>query len=84
MIKDVLTDSTGAKVISVILGLGLAVIFRRSCKGNRCVVVNGPGKEAIENYYYKLEDTCYKYRPYVVDCEDGEKKKNVITRSNKP
>lgn len=73
MIKDVLADTTGAKVISALLGLGLAVIFRKTCKGDRCVVVNGPSKEVIDKYYFKLEDACYKYKPYAVNCETGNK-----------
>ena len=71
--RDIVTDATGAKVVAVILGFGLAAIFRRACKGNKCVIVKSPGKEALDKYYYKLEDDCYKYTPYAVKCEgEGE------------
>jgi hypothetical protein len=73
MIKDVISDSTGSKIIAIILGVGLAAIFRRSCRGDKCVVVTSPGHDEIRNNFYKLGENCYKYTPYAVDCESDEK-----------
>lgn len=70
--KEVMKDSSGAKVVAVILGFGLAAIFKRACKGDKCIVVKSPEQEAIERYYYKIEDDCYKYTPYAVNCVKGE------------
>jgi hypothetical protein len=64
--KEVMKDSTGAKVVAVILGFGLAAIFKRACKGDKCIVIKSPEQEAIEKYYYKIEDNCYKYTPYAI------------------
>lgn len=75
MIKDVLKDDTGSKIVAVILGVGLAAILRRTCKGSRCVVVRSPGHEDILNNYYKLGEDCYRYKPYAVDCEEKEEEK---------
>ena len=76
-VGDVLKDSAGSKVVSVILGLGLAAMFRKVCKGEKCIVVKGPGEDAVSSFYYKLEDDCYKYTPYAVDCAKGEKKAEI-------
>lgn len=67
--KEVLKDSTGAKIVAVILGFGLAAMFQKACKGDKCVVVKSPGQEALEKYYYKVEDDCYKYTPRAVNCD---------------
>lgn len=67
-VTSVLRDPIGSAIISVVLGLGLAVIFfRRVCRGEQCVVVKGPGREVRGNMY-KLEGECYKYVPEAVDC----------------
>jgi hypothetical protein len=61
-------DRVGAIVVSVILGLGLAALFRRACKGDGCVVVRAPKGDDVGRYFYKLEDDCYKYTPYAAPC----------------
>ena len=76
MIKDVLNDNTGSKIVSVILGVGLAAILRQTCKGDRCVVVRSPGLKDIQNNYYKLGEDCYRYKPYPVNCEKDAQVKN--------
>lgn len=68
MIKNVMKDRMGSIIISVILGLGLAALFRRACHGGSCVVIKAPKREEIQQYYYKIDDDCYKYTPYVVEC----------------
>jgi hypothetical protein len=67
-IKRVMTDSTGTIVISVLLGLGLAAMFRKVCKDGSCIVIKAPKMEEVGKYYYKIEEDCYKYTPRVVDC----------------
>ena len=68
LVSSVLKDDTGSAVISVILGLGLAALFRRACKGGRCVVVKSPKLEELRRFVYKVDDDCYKYTPHVVPC----------------
>lgn len=67
-ITDVMNDRAGSILVSVILGLGLAAVFRRVCKGDRCVVVKSPSMQDLQQYYYKIESECYKYQPYSVAC----------------
>jgi hypothetical protein len=69
MITDLLESKAGQIIISVVLGLGLATIFRKACKDNSCVVVKGPALKDVDKYYYKLEEDCYKYTPYATKCE---------------
>jgi hypothetical protein len=71
MIKKVMNDRMGSVIISVILGLGLAALFRRACSGGSCVVIKAPNREDLKKYVYKVDDDCFKYTPYVVACRDG-------------
>jgi hypothetical protein len=66
MIDRLTKTRTGQILLSVILGLGLAALFRRVC--HDCIVIKGPSADEIQKYYYKMENACYKYTPYAVDC----------------
>lgn len=57
----------GQLITSVIFGLALALLFRRICKEN-CTLYFAPYIEEIKGKIFKLEDTCYKYTPYIVNC----------------
>ena len=37
MITKAFDTKTGSAIISIIFGLGLAALFRQSCKGDRCI-----------------------------------------------
>lgn len=69
MITDLLESKMGQILISIILGLGLATLFRKACKDNACVMIKGPNLKDVNKYYYKIENDCYKYTPYVTKCE---------------
>ena len=55
-------------IVSIILGLSLASMFRKICNENNCLVIKGPKLKQM-NKYYRIDKTCYKYKPYPVDCE---------------
>lgn len=59
----------GSIVFSIIIGLGLASLFRQVCKGSHCVVVKGPNSEEIANHVFKSGEDCFKYTPVIVDCD---------------
>lgn len=69
-IKSFLGSKEGKVFVSIVLGVGLATLFRKVCKGNTCFVVKGPKTSEVEKHYYKIEDRCYKYTPKVTTCED--------------
>jgi hypothetical protein len=73
MISKFMESQVGRIVISLILGFGLATIFKKVCKNNNCVVINGPRPSDVNQYFYKLNEDCYKYTPYITPC-NGEAK----------
>lgn len=60
----------GQIVVSVILGFGLATLFRRVCTGRSCFVIKGPKLSEVKDFVYRIDDRCYKYRPRVVECTE--------------
>lgn len=58
----------GVIIISVILGFGLATLFRKACKNKGCFVIKGPKLSEVQPYTFKVDEKCYKYTPEVVKC----------------
>lgn len=67
-------EREGQIVVSALFGLALALVFRRVCTGD-CVLYFAPNPSEIKGKTFILEDTCYKYTPYVVDCRN---KQNIL------
>lgn len=67
-------SQTGKYIMSIILGLGLATIFREVCKGNKCKVIKAPPLEDIDDKIYKFGGKCYKMEKNQVKCNAKGKK----------
>lgn len=69
IIDRLLYTEMGQLFISVLLGLSLALLFRRVCKEN-CIRYIAPKYKEIEGKIFKLEDTCYNYSIENVKCNN--------------
>lgn len=70
MLLDILDTDSGQILISVLLGFGLATIFRKVCKDNSCMIIKGPSIKDVNKYYYKIDNDCYKYTPQATECKN--------------
>ena len=61
-------SSSGKIVMSIILGLGLATLFRQVCAGRECLVYKAPPLDEIEDNVYKVDNKCYKFKKRNVSC----------------
>ncbi len=68
IIKKILKQERNVIIISIVLGLGLAALFRRACTDKKCIVIEGPPLEDTSRYYYKINNDCYKYETVVSEC----------------
>jgi hypothetical protein len=66
----------GQIIVSAIFGLALALLFKGVCKDN-CTLYFAPYIDEVTGNIFKLEDVCYEYAPYIVDCEK-EKDHNIL------
>jgi len=65
---------TGKFVMSVLLGLGLASLFRAVCKGTNCKVSYAPPLEEFNNKVYKnSSNKCVKFRAIPTKCNSAKK-----------
>lgn len=68
IVENFLRDEQGKIIISVVWGLGLAVLFRKVCKGRNCIIIKGPKPSELENKVFKFENKCYKYNAIATSC----------------
>ena len=66
---------TGRYIMSILLGFGLATLFRQVCVGSSCTTYNAPPVEEIDDQTYKFDDTCYKIQKNAVKCDS---KKEIL------
>ena len=79
-ISKFVKSNTGKYIVSILLGLGLATIFREACKDNECIIFNAPDLNEVENKIYKQDGKCYKYNLVSTKCDDS--KKDVLITVN--
>lgn len=64
---------TGKYMMSVLLGIGLACIFRSVCKGTECRTLSAPALSELENNIYKFDNKCYKFERNMVACNKNKR-----------
>ena len=64
-----LSSGFGRNLVSILLGLGLATLFRKACKDRSCISFNGPVISEIDGKTYKFGDYCYRYELHPVKCD---------------
>ena len=64
---------TGKKIMSILLGFGLASLFRTVCKGNNCVAFHAPPLDDFKDKIYKNNEKCVKYVPISTKCSLNSK-----------
>ena len=62
------TDA-GKILMSIILGVGLATLFKVSCKDRNCLLLKAPPLNELKDKIYKVDDKCYKFKPTQTKCD---------------
>jgi hypothetical protein len=78
--KRLLNTKVGIIFISIMLGLGLAVLFRSACNGKDCLDFRGPSFSDVNGKTYQFGDSCYKYNAVTGECDS---RKQQLNFSNK-
>ena len=65
-IKKIIGSKSGIIILSAVLGLGLACIFKMSCDSNNCIVYKAP---EYEKKIIKYNDKCYEPHEHMQTCD---------------
>lgn len=80
----ILNTDIGRFFISVMLGIGLATLFRKACNDKNCIVFNGPVISEIDGKTYKFGEVCYKYKMVPAKCDSNKKVVELGDSDNLP
>ena len=63
----------GKIIMSIILGFGLASLFRKVCKDSNCLIFHAPPLNDFKDKIYKSNNKCFKYTPIPTKCSRNVK-----------
>ena len=75
-LKAIINSTRGKYVLSLLLGLGLATLFRKACKDRNCLVFKAPKMSDIKGKVFGYNDKCYKYEEQNSSCKQDQE--NVV------
>jgi len=78
--KRLLYTDLGRIFIAIILGLGLATLFRKVCTDKSCIIFNGPIISDLEGKIYKHGEKCYKYSTRTDKCDTTKKQIDLMDK----
>jgi hypothetical protein len=71
--KRLLNTPFGKILISILLGIGIACLFRQVCNEKNCIRFEGPIISDIHDKIYKHDEKCYKYEAQPSQCNKNKK-----------
>jgi len=69
-LEKFLNTQSGKYIMSMLLGFGLATLFRTVCTGNKCILVKGPD---IKDKIFKQGDKCQSFKYTPVSCNSNRR-----------
>ncbi len=72
-IQKIINSTRGKYVISVLLGLGLATLFRKACTNQNCLVFKAPAMNEIKGKIFQFDNKCYTYQEKHASCDKTKK-----------
>ena len=82
--KRLLHQPLGKVFISILLGIGLASLFRKVCNDKNCILFKGPVTADIEGKVFKHGSKCYRYNVQSNEtCLDGKRTVDMASKTMK-
>lgn len=72
-VKRLINSTFGKIILSILLALGLASLFRKVCTDKNCVVFNGPVITEVDGKILKHGEKCYKYSMEADKCDSTKR-----------
>jgi hypothetical protein len=72
-LREIIHSSQGRIIISIVLGLGLATLFRATCNKKGCVVFSKPSDKKIDGKTFQYGNKCYQYSLKNKECNSEKK-----------
>ncbi len=71
--RRLLYSEVGKYAISIILGLGIATLFRRVCNNRDCIVFHAADYKKIKGQIFEFGGKCYTFSEKAEKCDKSKK-----------
>ena len=71
-IKKIINGKYSSYIFAVILGFGLATLFRKACNGRNCIIHKAAPIDIIKDKVFKYNDKCYKFKESAETCNSNK------------
>jgi hypothetical protein len=72
IIDNLFKTNRGKIIVSIVLGLGLASLFKKTCVGDGCIVIKSLPPDKIQGNTYRHDEKCYKYKAHSSKCTNKD------------
>jgi hypothetical protein len=72
-IKRLINGKFSKYVLSAIIGIGLATLFRKACNSRNCLVFKAPTIDKIRGQIFKYNNKCYTFKERSESCDPNKK-----------
>jgi len=72
-VLNAMKTNFGKYLLSIIIGIGLASLFRKACGDEKCYIFKGPSIDKIHNKIYSYDNKCYKFNEKSISCNTATK-----------
>ena len=69
-LNRILHTKFGQTLLSIILGFGLASLFRKVCKSKNCLLFKAPPLDKIKNKVFGFDNRCYEFSEKSTSCSN--------------
>ncbi len=69
-LKEIIYSQRGKYLISILIGFGLATLFRGVCKSRNCLLFKAPSLDKVKEKIFSYNKKCYKFSEKNTSCTD--------------
>jgi len=73
LFRKLISSDIGRMLLSILLGLGLSAVFKKSCDGKNCLVYRAPEPKDIKDKTFVYNKKCYTFDEEQVKCNNKAK-----------
>jgi hypothetical protein len=72
-LRRLIYSEVGKYIMSILLGLGLATLFRKVCNDRSCLVFHAPHINKIKGQIFDFDGKCYTFEEKAERCDQNKK-----------
>lgn len=81
VLKKFINSGKGKIILSILLGFGIATLFRKACKDRNCLVFHAPTMDKVKDKTFEFDNKCYQYRQKNATCNNSKQVLEMVSKN---